>query len=79
MPAIQPAVKQLVHIVRTPAWIVPPHVQVFSVWGGGGQMLRDIGLDEDENFAPSQIERFKNDPAFYRKFVKGIEKEDFPS
>ncbi|OAA68498.1 flavin-binding monooxygenase [Niveomyces insectorum RCEF 264] len=74
VPAIQPDVKKLVHIVRTPTWIVPPRIQVMSM-GGAGEVLKTVELDGQENFAAEQIERFKTDPAFYRTFVKTIEKE----
>jgi hypothetical protein len=43
--------------------------------GQAGPILDEIELDEHENFTPGQIERFKSDPVFYRKFVKAIEKE----
>lgn len=42
---------------------------------GGGQMLKEISLDEKENFTPEQIQRFKDDVDFYTRFVKGIEKD----
>lgn len=38
-------------------------------------MLKEITLDEKENFPPEQIQSFKDDQDFYRKFVKGIEKD----
>lgn len=42
---------------------------------GGGQMLKEINLDEKENFTPDQIQIFKDDLEFYKRFVKGIEKD----
>lgn len=42
---------------------------------GGGQMLKEISLDAKENFTPEQITRFEDDPEFYKRFVKGIEKD----
>jgi hypothetical protein len=42
---------------------------------GGGQMLKEINLDEKENFTPDQIQTFKDDLDFYKRFVKGIEKD----
>lgn len=42
---------------------------------GGGQMLKEISLDEQENFTPEQIQTFKDDLDFYKRFVKGIEKD----
>ncbi len=74
VPAIQPDVKKLVHVVRTPTWIIPPRIQIFSM-GPASDVLKKIELDKDENFSPEQIERFQADPAFYRTFVKTIEKE----
>lgn len=38
-------------------------------------MLKDISVDENENFPQEQIQRFKDDEEFYRRFVKGIEKD----
>lgn len=38
-------------------------------------MLKEISLDAKENFTPEQIQRFEDDPEFYRRFVKGIEKD----
>lgn len=38
-------------------------------------MLKEISLDEKENFTPDQIRRFETDSDFYRRFVKGIEKD----
>lgn len=73
VPAMQPDAKKLVHIVRTPVWIIPPHIKSFSL-GEAGQIIRDVGLDKDEKFPPDQIARFQRDPAFYRRFVKDIEK-----
>ncbi|CAK7223478.1 hypothetical protein SCUCBS95973_005193 [Sporothrix curviconia] len=74
VPAIYPQVKKLVHVVRTPTWILPPRVQIFSM-GPAADMIDSIELDDDENFSPEQIVRFQTDPAFYRSFVKTIEKE----
>lgn len=74
LPAIQPDVKKLFHIVRTPTWIPPPWRQA-QVMMGGGQMLKEISLDAKENFTPEQIRRFQEDPDFYKRFVKAIEKD----
>jgi len=74
IPAIQPDVTKLVHIVRTPTWVIPPRVQVFSM-GPAAEILSKIDMDKQENFTPEQIEKFKSDPEFYRTFVKTIEKE----
>ncbi|CAN8099376.1 unnamed protein product [Discula destructiva] len=74
LPAIQPSVKKLYHIVRTPTWIPPPWRQA-TVQAGGGQMLKEISVDEKENFPQDQIQKFNDDDDFYRRFVKGIEKD----
>ncbi|KAI1412587.1 FAD/NAD(P)-binding domain-containing protein [Hypoxylon sp. FL1857] len=76
LPAIQPDVKKLYHFVRTPTWIIPPRIVSMMVMGGPAKdILSQIELDEKENFTQRQIERFKADPAFYRKFVKTIEQD----
>lgn len=67
-------VKKLYHVVRTPTWIPPPWRQGQAMMGGG-QMLKEISLDAKENFTPEQIQRFEDDSEFYRRFVKGIEKD----
>lgn len=74
VPAIHSQVKKLVHVVRTPTWIIPPRVQIFSM-GPAADVLREVEIDDDENFTPEQIQRFQADPALYRTFVKTIEKE----
>ena len=74
VPAIYPQVKKLVHVVRTPTWILPPRVQIFAA-GSAADMMSSIELDADENFTPEQIARFQSDPDLYRSFVKTIEKE----
>lgn len=43
--------------------------------GPAKEILGEIEMDEKENFTPAQIERFKNDPQFYRRFVKAIERD----
>ncbi|KAI2780749.1 FAD/NAD(P)-binding domain-containing protein [Daldinia loculata] len=76
LPTIQPGVKKLYHFVRTPTWIIPPRILSMKVMGGPAKdILGEIELDEKENFTQRQIERFKSDPAFYRKFIKTIEKD----
>lgn len=67
-------VKKLYHIVRTPTWVPPPWIQGQAMMGGG-QMLKEISLDAKENFTPEQIRKFEDDADFYRRFVKGIEKD----
>ena len=67
-------VQKLVHVIRTPTWIIPPRVQVFAM-GAAGEVLKDIEMDGQENFSQAQIEKFHADPEYYRRFVKAIEKE----
>ena len=43
--------------------------------GQAAELLSQIQLDDAENFTQETIERFKSDPASYRRFVKGVEKE----
>ncbi|KAI2619355.1 FAD/NAD(P)-binding domain-containing protein [Hypomontagnella submonticulosa] len=76
LPTIQPDVKKLYHFVRTPTWIIPPRIMSMIQMGGPAKdILGEIEMDEKENFTPRQIEKFKSDPAFYRKFIKIIEQD----
>ncbi|OTA97918.1 hypothetical protein M434DRAFT_91250 [Hypoxylon sp. CO27-5] len=76
LPTIQPDVKKLYHFVRTPTWIIPPRIVSMMMMGGPAKdILTQIELDEKENFTQRQIEKFKTDPAFYRKFIKIIEQD----
>ncbi|KAI0483227.1 hypothetical protein GGR56DRAFT_663768 [Xylariaceae sp. FL0804] len=76
LPAIQPAVKKIYHYVRTPTWVIPPRIMSMKMMGGpANEVLNQIELDEKENFSQATIKKFKNDPAFYKKFVKTIEKD----
>ncbi|KAI0148121.1 FAD/NAD(P)-binding domain-containing protein [Hypoxylon sp. NC0597] len=76
LPAIRPDVKKLYHFVRTPTWIIPPRIASMMMMGGPAKdILTQIELDEKENFTKKQVERFKTDPAFYRKFIKTIEQD----
>lgn len=68
-------VQKLHHFVRTPTWVVPPRIQTMAKFGASADILADINVDEQENFTPGQIETFKKDPEFYRKFVKAVEKD----
>ncbi|KAK7752722.1 hypothetical protein SLS62_005274 [Diatrype stigma] len=69
-------VEKLYHFVRTPTWVIPPRLMTMKMMGGpANEILSEIELDEKENFSAAQIERFTNDPVFYRKFVKVIERD----
>ncbi|RDL40506.1 Uncharacterized protein BP5553_00485 [Venustampulla echinocandica] len=73
VPAIQPDVKQLVHFVRSPTWIVPLQLQTLAA-GNAAPILSTIDMDGDK-FSSSQIEKFKKDFSLYDRFVKTVEKE----
>ncbi|RYP76146.1 hypothetical protein DL771_001970 [Monosporascus sp. 5C6A] len=76
LPAIQTDVQKLYHFIRTPTWVIPPRIMSMKMMGGPAKdMISQIELDGRENFSPAQIEKFKKDPAFYRKFVKTIERD----
>ncbi|PSR97543.1 hypothetical protein BD289DRAFT_458937 [Coniella lustricola] len=74
LPTIQPDVKKLCHIVRTPTWIPPPWRQA-QVMAGRGQMIKQVAVDDKENFTSEQIQKFLNDEDFYQNFVKSMEKD----
>jgi len=38
-------------------------------------LIGSIKMDSENNFTPEQIEAFKQDPAFYMKFVIAVENE----
>lgn len=42
---------------------------------GNGQMLKEIAVDDKENFTAEQIQKFHDDEEFYQKFVRSIEKD----
>ncbi|KAI1334768.1 hypothetical protein F5Y15DRAFT_280124 [Xylariaceae sp. FL0016] len=76
LPAIQPHVKKLYHIVRTPTWILPPRIMTMKIMRSPATAVLDqIELDENENFSQATIDKFKNDPDFYRQFVRAVEKD----
>lgn len=66
-------VKELVHFIRSPTWIVPPRLQTLAA-GKAASVLSTIDLD-GEQFTDAQIEKFKADPGFYDNFLRVIEKE----
>ncbi|KAJ2900297.1 uncharacterized protein MKZ38_002515 [Zalerion maritima] len=74
VPAILPDVKKLVHCIRGPTWVVPPRIPMMMM-GPAKEVLSQIQLDENENFTPEQIERFKTEHEMYKRFVKATEKE----
>ncbi|KIM98172.1 hypothetical protein OIDMADRAFT_129122 [Oidiodendron maius Zn] len=72
VPALQPTVKKLVHILRSPTWISPPHTQVMAA-SPAAPFLSTIQFDAQGRFTESQMEEFKTDPQKYGKFVKVVE------
>jgi cation diffusion facilitator CzcD-associated flavoprotein CzcO len=75
VPELQPGAKKLYNIIRTPTWVVPPRRQTWLVMGNAKEILREIKVDEKENFAEETLARFKSEPDFYRTFVRTIERE----
>lgn len=53
---------------------MPPRLETLSL-SKAGSILQQIEFDEQDNFTPAQIQRFKSDPEFYKRFVKTTEKE----
>lgn len=43
--------------------------------GVAKEILKEIEVDEKEDFSEATIARFKSEPDFYRKFIKNIERE----
>ncbi|KAK1512517.1 monooxygenase [Colletotrichum costaricense] len=76
VPAVQRGkdAKEMIHFIRGPTWIMPPRVQTLLL-GKAKQTMEQIELDDDENFTPAQIDKFKSDPALYKSFVKAIEEQ----
>jgi hypothetical protein len=68
-------VKQLVHFIRSPTWIAPPRIQTLQM-SDASDILSQIELNENnEDFTTAQKEKFVEDHAFYKKFVKAVEKQ----
>lgn len=68
------AVKELVHVVRSPTWVVPSFLSTLKM-GRAAETLDEIEVDDKLNFSTAQVEKFKADPVYYRKFVKTVERE----
>lgn len=64
--------KELYHIIRAPTAILPPRVATMKM-GPLAPMIKQIELDEKENFSPAQIAKFKSDPDFYERFTAALE------
>ena len=66
VPAIQPKVKHLVHLVRSPTWVTPGAASRYPSLRGG--KMPDV-------FSEEQKEVFRTDEARYTDFRKQIERE----
>ena len=67
--------KDFVHFIRSPTWIVPPRLTLLARNPKTAEVMNQIKVDEKGDFTPEQIEKFKTDPEFYKKFVKLIEQD----
>jgi hypothetical protein len=66
-------VKELVHCIRSPLWVVPPPQGTYLA-SKPAENIGKVEMDGDK-FTPAQIEKFKSDPEYYLAFVKAIEEE----
>lgn len=66
VPAMQPKVKELVHIIRSPTWVTPGAASRYPSLRGGSM---------PDKFSDEQREHFRNDPESYLAFRKQVEKE----
>ncbi|KIW84398.1 hypothetical protein Z517_03648 [Fonsecaea pedrosoi CBS 271.37] len=73
VPSIQPHVKELVHLIRSPTWIAPPQTERM-LKGASAEILQSALMDGDK-FRPEQIARFENDAEYYRAFIKATEEQ----
>ncbi|KAI0364846.1 FAD/NAD-P-binding domain-containing protein [Pilatotrama ljubarskyi] len=64
VPALQPRVQKLVNYVRGKTWLAVP----FASNSFAELLGRDPKSAEDYKFTPEELERFKNDPEFYKNF-----------
>jgi hypothetical protein len=64
----------MVHVVRSPSWIVPPGLANLSR-SKASSVLSEIELDENDNFTAAQVQKFKASPDDYMRFVKAVELE----
>ncbi|OQE02194.1 hypothetical protein PENVUL_c040G06973 [Penicillium vulpinum] len=66
VPAIQPEVKELVHLIRSPTWVTPGAASRYPSLGGAE--MPDI-------FSEKQKEIFRTDDTTYTAFRKQVERE----
>lgn len=72
VPAIQPDVQELVHVIRSPTWIAPPGLENMKA-STAGEVVQALDL-EGLCFTKKQIQQFNTDPDMYSEFVKATEK-----
>ncbi|OBT40826.1 hypothetical protein VE00_08596 [Pseudogymnoascus sp. WSF 3629] len=73
VPKIQPHVKELVHVIRSPTWIAPPQTERL-LKGNSAEIIQSIKMDGDK-FTTEQKDRFKADNDYYRGFIKAVEEQ----
>ncbi|TVY86466.1 putative sterigmatocystin biosynthesis monooxygenase [Lachnellula willkommii] len=73
VPALQKDVKELIHCIRSPTWIVPPQQETLLT-SNCSELFGRVEMDGNK-FTPAQIEKFNSEPAYYLQFVKAIEEE----
>ncbi|KAL2013171.1 hypothetical protein VTN00DRAFT_696 [Thermoascus crustaceus] len=66
VPSMQPHVKELIHLIRSPTWVTPGATSRYPSLRGGKM---------PDRFSDKQREHFHNDPELYLAFRKQVEKE----
>ncbi|KAH0845712.1 putative sterigmatocystin biosynthesis monooxygenase stcW [Fonsecaea pedrosoi] len=66
VPALQPHVKELVHLIRSPTWVTPGAASRYPSLRGGNM---------PEHFSEEQKELFRQNPEKYLAFRKAVEVE----
>lgn len=66
VPALQPHVKELVHLIRSPTWVTPGAASRYPSLANGGM---------PERFSEEQKEHFRSNPDEYLAFRKQVEIE----
>lgn len=64
-------VTKLFHFARSPTWIVPPGIDNMRQ-STAGDLVSTLDMNGNR-FTDAQIKRFKDDPEFYKRFVKSTE------
>ncbi|KIV97955.1 hypothetical protein PV10_01650 [Exophiala mesophila] len=73
VPALQPDVTNLFHFVRSPTWILPPQTDRLLT-KSSVEILRGAVMDGSK-FTQQQIQRFRDDPIYYKSFIKATEEQ----